>query len=552
MMIFPDANGGWVNLQQISLRFQTQELQDKVNVLGGARDFKGIETASSSGSFHVPRHPLVVPSFSRTSRRDKSPLESQRAHLLLPQNRAAELEKPELSRTGNRKSLQKSDDGSDSQRRGAHKRRGNSVCQRIGFLRDSEACRGYAHVWTSGQKPHLIKSGRTNSATQRVTCLSLFQACQPDFPARLRVHLQHRYRRTQCEMVLRHVQQSHKVGVNPVGHWETSGKIPKKPKTKKGDIDGARGSPLRDLPEWLEEFTDNLMEQEASAQSEAPASISREPLHQELPIKVISGKHSFFTHFVKDRKCEVCKRTNIYKGSLQKMHWQIKYLEQKFLGDLITAWSSQWGMCESRHNHRYAVVVQDLASQWLQSYPCKTESSEETEKSLQKFLEPTAKPRGHFCLQFFGVWQIFRRIILESLCIKWHCRKSSTQNEGKNFCSTVSIHFWRKMVGQFHGMLLLCAKRSRLLIGRENTSWTAFWTTIQWAKNSCRIGDWVSSEFCQRDSTSLVKKVLPRIFLGLVLYAGCISKGDIMVADIEVETLDASDIHAHRLNAKTL
>ena len=48
--------------------------------------------------------------------------------------------------------------------------------------------------------------------------------------------------------------------------------------------------------------------------------------------------------------------------------------------------------CE-RHNHRYAVVVQDLASQWIQSYPCKTKTSQETEESLQKFLEPTWKPK---------------------------------------------------------------------------------------------------------------------------------------------------------------
>ena len=27
--------------------------------------------------------------------------------------------------------------------------------------------------------------------------------------------------------------------------------------------------------------------------------------------------------------------------------------------------------CESRNNHQYAVVVQDLATQWIQSYPCK-------------------------------------------------------------------------------------------------------------------------------------------------------------------------------------
>ena len=48
---------------------------------------------------------------------------------------------------------------------------------------------------------------------------------------------------------------------------------------------------------------------------------------------------------------------------------------------------------ESRNNHRYAVVVQDLATQWIQSYPCKTKTSQETHKSLQKFLEPTRKPK---------------------------------------------------------------------------------------------------------------------------------------------------------------
>ena len=42
--------------------------------------------------------------------------------------------------------------------------------------------------------------------------------------------------------------------------------------------------------------------------------------------------------------------------------------------------------CESRHNHRYAVVVQDLATQWIQSHPCKTKTSQETEKCLQKFF----------------------------------------------------------------------------------------------------------------------------------------------------------------------
>ena len=36
--------------------------------------------------------------------------------------------------------------------------------------------------------------------------------------------------------------------------------------------------------------------------------------------------------------------------------------------------------CESRNNHRYAVVAQNLATQWLQSYLCKTKTSQEPQK----------------------------------------------------------------------------------------------------------------------------------------------------------------------------
>ena len=46
-------------------------------------------------------------------------------------------------------------------------------------------------------------------------------------------------------------------------------------------------------------------------------------------------------------------------------------------------------------------------------------------------------------------------------------------------------------------------------------------------------------------------KVWPSIFLGYVLYAGGIWKGDILIADIEeLEQMDASELHARRLNAK--
>ena len=47
------------------------------------------------------------------------------------------------------------------------------------------------------------------------------------------------------------------------------------------------------------------------------------------------------------------------------------------------------------------------------------------------------------------------------------------------------------------------------------------------------------------------KKVSPGLFLRYALFAGRNWKGDIMVADIEeLETMDASEIHSKRLNAK--
>ena len=65
------------------------------------------------------------------------------------------------------------------------------------------------------------------------------------------------------------------------------------------------------------------------------------------------------------------------------------------VGDLITADHKVLREgCESRNDHRYAVVVQDLATQWIQSYLCKAKTSKKTMKSLQKFLEPTRKPQG--------------------------------------------------------------------------------------------------------------------------------------------------------------
>ena len=106
------------------------------------------------------------------------------------------------------------------------------------------------------------------------------------------------------------------------------------------------------------------------------------------------GKHSVYTHFHKDRNCEICKRTKITRAPCRRRNGEAVPRAANF-GDLITADHKVLSdNCESRNNHRYAVVVQDLATQWIQAYPCETKTSQETQRSLQKFLESDRKPKS--------------------------------------------------------------------------------------------------------------------------------------------------------------
>ena len=105
------------------------------------------------------------------------------------------------------------------------------------------------------------------------------------------------------------------------------------------------------------------------------------------------SKHSVETHFPKDRNCEICHRTNITRAPCRRRIGGAVPRAEIF-GDLLTADHKVLSEgCESRNNHRYAVVVQDLATEWIQSDPCKTKTSQETQRSLQKLLEPNEKPK---------------------------------------------------------------------------------------------------------------------------------------------------------------
>ena len=158
---------------------------------------------------------------------------------------------------------------------------------------------------------------------------------------------------------------------------------------KNEDHDQERRDPCQsDIPEWLQEFRENLVDERVPERRDSHASSSH-GLSSETTRSADLGKHRVYTHFPNARSARGPKIT---RSPCRSRIGRVVPRADNF-GDLITADRKVVSEgCESRNNHRFAVVVQDLATQWIQSYPCKTKTSQETERSLQKFLEPNSNP----------------------------------------------------------------------------------------------------------------------------------------------------------------
>ena len=136
-----------------------------------------------------------------------------------------------------------------------------------------------------------------------------------------------------------------------------------------------------EIPEWLQEFRENLVDDEIPLQGDSHASSSHEvSLEPTTKRREDLGKHSVYTRFPNDRNCEICKRTKISRAPCRRRNGEAVPRAEIF-ADLITADHKVLSdNCESRNNHRYAVVVQDLATQWIQAYPCRNKTSRNPEK----------------------------------------------------------------------------------------------------------------------------------------------------------------------------
>ena len=99
-----------------------------------------------------------------------------------------------------------------------------------------------------------------------------------------------------------------------------------------------RGNPSEsEIPEWLQEFRENLVDDEIPLQGGSHASSSHEAsLEPTTKRREDLRKHSVYTHFTKDRNCEICKRTKITRAPCRRRNGEAVPRAAKF-GDLITA-----------------------------------------------------------------------------------------------------------------------------------------------------------------------------------------------------------------------
>ena len=74
-----------------------------------------------------------------------------------------------------------------------------------------------------------------------------------------------------------------------------------------------------DMPEWLQEFRENLVDDEIPLQGGSHASSSHEVfLEPTTKRREDLGKHSVYTHFPNYRNCEICQRTKITRALCRK------------------------------------------------------------------------------------------------------------------------------------------------------------------------------------------------------------------------------------------
>ena len=442
---------------------------------------------------------------------------------------------------------------------------------------------GYSCEWINGQKPHLIKDGiriicNTENFVPIVVPGLSSSSSASSSTSRTRIRQESRssssssssspFSPTVGEISVREREDAPNNDISPVPVSELVDDRTGEPvetqankalKTKKKETTIERGNLCDDpeIPEWLQEFREILVDDEVPLQGGSHASSSLEPTTER---REDLGKHNVHTHFPKDRNCEICQRTKITRAPCRRRNGEAVPRAVNS-GDLITADHKVLSdNCESRNKHRYEVVVQDLATQWIQAYPCKNKTSQETQRSLQKFLESERKPKVIYTVNSSEFGKACEDLSWNNCTSTPH--RSETNGIAERAVSRVkegtsAVLLQSGLNESWWADSMECYTYLRNvtdLLSDGKTTYERrfgqpfkgpiipFGSLVEYhtitAKDQYRIHQFG-------------KKVLPGLFLGDALYAGGIWKGDVLIADLEeLETMDASEIHSKRLNAK--
>ena len=233
---------------------------------------------------------------------------------------------------------------------------------------------GYSYEWINGQKPHLIKNGIRNICNTEnfvpivvpgLSSSSSGSSSTSRTPMKQESHSSSSSSSSSSSpTVISPVPVSNSVD-DRSGKPDDETQANEIPNTIKKETTIERGNPLcsddSEIPEWLQEFRETLVDDEIPLQGGSHASSSHEvSLEPTTKRREDLGKHNVHTHFPKDRNCEICKRTKITRAPCRRRKGEAVPRAVNF-GDLITADHKVLSdNCESRNNHRYAVVLQDL------------------------------------------------------------------------------------------------------------------------------------------------------------------------------------------------
>ena len=276
---------------------------------------------------------------------------------------------------------------------------------------------GYSYEWINGQKPHLSKDGIRNICNTEnfvpivvpdLTSSSSTSSSSLRTPTPLQQesHSSSSSSPTVGEMSVRERQDALNSDISPVPVSELVDDRTGEPVenqvnqiTESKERTSIERGNLCDDPEsleWLQEFRENLVDVEIPLQGGSHASFSHEDSLEPTTMRREDlGKHSVHTHFPKDRNCQICKGRRL-QGPPGEDAMVKPYFEPANLGDLLTAGHKVLSdNCESRNNHRSAVVVQDLATQWIQTYPYKNKNFSGNTKELAKVPGTREETKSH-------------------------------------------------------------------------------------------------------------------------------------------------------------